>query len=165
MARLNINNIENVEGKYHLMFFEGKNIVEQAKSDIRYAWFSLLFFLTLILVFVVVSGFNLFYVGFLAIFFFFFLFTYIYLIRQKKKGTKQCIYAVQNSKTTDIVAKQLDTRKAGKVIMKSMSSTIDKYDVKEKFPKFTQKWKRKRKHNHIVDIINQFEEGNKTKEV
>lgn len=165
MTRLNINNIENVEGKYHLMFFEGKNMVEQAKGDIRYAWFSLLFFLTLILLFVIISGFNLFYIGFLVVFLLFFLFTYIYLKRQKKKGIKQCIYAVQNSKSTDIVAKQVDTRKASKVIMKSMSSTIDKYDTKEKYPTFTQKWKRRRKHSHIVDVINQFEEGNKKKEV
>lgn len=161
MARMNINNIENVEGKYHLMFFEGKKIVEQAKNDIRYAWFSLLLFVSLILIFVILSGFNLFYIGFLLVFVLFFLAVLIILIRQKKKGTKQCIYAVQNSKTTEIIAKQVDNRKASKAIVKSMSSTLDKYDAKEKYPKFRQKIKRKRKHDHIVDIITDFEKEKK----
>ncbi len=161
MARLNINNIENVEGKYHLMFYEGKNIVQEAKNDIRYAWFSLLLVACLVLLFILVSGFNLFYVGFAVVFLIIFLVTYIYLKREKRKGVKQCIYAVQNSKTTDIVAKQVDNRKTGKLIVNSMSSTIDKYDAKEKFPKFTQKLKRRQKHNHIVGIINQFEEETK----
>ena len=163
MARLNINNIENVEGKYHLMFYEGKNIVEEAKNDIRYAWFSLLFVACLILLFIIVSGFNLYYVGFAVVFLVIFLIAYVFLKREKRKGVKQCIYAVKNSKTTDIVAKQIDNRKAGKVIIRSMSSTIDKYDTKEKFPKFTQKLKRIRKHHHIVGIINQFEEENNKK--
>lgn len=163
MARLNINNIENVEGKYHLMFYEGKNIVEEAKNDIRYAWFSLLFVACLILLFIIVSGFNLYYVGFAVVFLVIFLIAYVFLKREKRKGVKQCIYAVKNSKTTDIVAKQIDNRKAGKVIIHSMSSTIDKYDTKEKFPKFTQKLKRIRKHHHIVGIINQFEEENNKK--
>ncbi len=163
MARMNINNIENVEGKYHLMFFEGKNIVENAKNDLRYAWFSLLLFASLVLVFIIISGFNLFYVGFVLVFLIFFVAMLIYLSRTKRKGIKQCIYAVQNSHTSDIVAKQVDRRGASKAIIKSMSSTLDRFDAKEKFPKFRQKLKRKRKHDHIVGAIMQFEEEEKKK--
>ncbi len=161
MARFNINNIENVEGKYHLMFYEGKNIVEETKNDLRFAWFSLLFVACLLLLFIIISGFNLFYVGFGVVFLIIFVVAYIYLKRERRKGIKQCVYAVQNSKTTDIIAKQVDNREAGKLIVNSMSSTLDKYDVKEKFPNFFQKLKRKHKHNHIVGIINQFEEESK----
>ena len=164
MARLNINNIENVEGKYHLMFFEGKNTVENAKNDLRYTWFSLLFFVSLLLIFVIISGFNLFYIGFLGVFLIFFVAYYIYLKRVKRKARKQCIYAVQNSKTTDIVAKQVDNRGVSKAIVKSMSNTIDKYDANAKYPGFLKKYKRSRKHKHIVGIISQFEEDNKKKE-
>lgn len=164
MARLNINNIENVEGKYHLMFYEGKSMVESAKNDIRYAWFSLLLVVAIILLFTIIAGFNLYYVGFALVFLVFFVAIYIYLKREKRKGIKQCIYAVKNSKTTDIVAKQVDNRKAGKIIVDSMSSTIDKYDAKSKFPKLRQKIKRHRKHKHIVGIITQFEnDSNKNK--
>ena len=158
MARVNINNIEKVEGKYHLMFFEGKNMIESAKNDLRYTWFSLLFFVSLLLIFVIISGFNLFYIGFFAVFLIFFIVFYIYSKREKRRGIKQCIYAVQNSKTTDIVAKQVDNRGVSKAIVKSMSNTIDKYDTKEKYPNFLQKYKRKRKHKHIVGIITQFED-------
>lgn len=161
MAKLNIDNIENVEGKYHLMFFEGKNVVESAKNDLRFTWFSLLFFVSLLLIFVIISGFNLFYVGFLLVFVIFFLAFYIYSKRLKKRAIKQCIYAVQNSKTSDIVAKQVDNRGAGKAIVKSMSSTIDKYDAKEKYPSFVQKYKRRKKHKHLVGIISEFEKENK----
>ena len=157
MARLNIDNIENVEGKYHLMFVEGKNGVESAKNNVRYALFSLLLF-------IILSGFNLYYVGFGGVFLIFFIVDIIVLLKDKKRNTKQCIYAVQNSKTTDIVAKQVDRRKAGKVMVDSMSSTIDKYDAKEKFPGFMQKIKRKYRHNHIVGIITEFERENKKEE-
>ncbi len=163
MAKLNIDNIENVEGKYHLMFFEGKNAVESAKNDLRFTWFSLLFFVSLFLVFVIVSGFNLFYVGFLVVFLVFFLVFYIYSKRIKRKATKQCIYAVQNSKTSDIIAKQVDNRGAGKAIVKSMSSTIDKYDAREKYPSFLQQYKRRKKHKHLVGIITEFEKENTKK--
>lgn len=139
MARLNIDNIENVEGKYHLMFVEGKNGVESAKNNVRYALFSLLLFAALLLLFIILSGFNLYYVGFGGVFLIFFIVDIIVLLKDKKRNIKQCIYAVQNSKTTDIVAKQVDRRKAGKVMVDSMSSTIDKYDAKEKFPGFMQK--------------------------
>lgn len=165
MARHNINNIENVEGKYHLVFFEGRKMVEAAKNDLRYALFSLLFFSSLILLFIIISGFNLYYVGFALVFLVFFVVTCFYLFREKRRGVKQCIYAVRNSKTTDIVAKQVDNRKAGKVIVKSMSSTIDKYETKEKFPKFSQKLKRKRKHNHIVEVITKFDNVNAKRDI
>lgn len=161
--RANINNIENVEGEYHVMFFEGKNIVEAAKNELRYAWFSLLFFSALLLLFIVISGFNLYYVGFLAVFLVVFLVFYILLKREKRKGVKQCVYAVQKSRTTDIVAKQVDNRKAGRALVRSMSGTLDKYDVKEKYPKLRQKIKRRLRHEHIVDAITQFEEENKKK--
>lgn len=160
MAKLNINNIENVEGKYHLMFFEGKKMVESAKADLRYTVFSLLLFAMLILLFIIISGFNLFYVGFALIFLVFFALMVIYLFRKKRKGTKQCIYAVQNSNASEIIAKQVDNRGAGKAIVKSMSSTLDKYDAKEKYPSFIKKYKRKRKHDHLVGIITEFEKEN-----
>lgn len=163
MARLNIKNIENVEGKYHLMFFEGKNIVESAKNDIRFAWLSLLGFATLILLFIVISGFNLFYIGFIIVFLVFFVTIYIYLKLEKRKGVKQCIYAVQNSKTSDIINKQVDTRKAGRKIVKSVSNEIDKYDVDEKYPNFMKKYKRHRKQKHLAGIIMQFEDDEKKK--
>lgn len=163
MAKLDINNIENVEGKYHVMFFEGKNTVESAKNDLRFTWFSLLFFVSLLLIFVIVSGFNLFYVGFFGVFIVFFLAFYVYSRRLKRRATKQCIYAVQNSKTSDIIAKQVDHRNASKAIVKSMSSTIDKYDAKEKYPSFLQKYKRRKKHKHLVGIITEFEKENNKK--
>ena len=163
MARLNINNIENVEGKYHLMFFEGKNMIEAAKNDLRYAYGSLLLFSLLIVLFIVISGFNLYYVGFVAVFLVFFLTIFIYLKREKHKGIKQCIYAVQNSKTSNIVAKQVDNRKRNKVFVKSMSTTLDKYDAKKKYPTIVHKYFRRRKHKHIVEIINDFDKEEKKK--
>jgi len=164
MARLNINNIENVEGKYHVMFFEGKNLVEQTKTDLRFAWFALLLFLTVLLIFVIVSGFNLFYIGFLAVFLVFFIAVYVYLKREMRKGKKQCIYAVQNSKTTEIIAKQIDNRKVGRKIVKSVSNEIDKFDVDEKYPSFLKKYKRRRKQSHLAGIIIDFENEEKKKE-
>lgn len=163
MARLNIKNIENVEGKYHLMFFEGKKMVENANNDLRFSIFSFLLFACLLLLFVIISGFNLFYVGFMLVFLVFFLAMVIYLLRVKRKGKKQCIKAVQNSNSNEIVAKQVDNRGAGKAIVKSMSSTLDKYDSKQKYPSFLQKYKRKRKHDHLVGIITEFEKEDKKK--
>lgn len=160
MTRLNIKNIENVEGKYHLMFYEGKNMIEETKNNLHFAWFALLLVLAMLLLFVVLSGFNFYYAGFGLVFLVAFLSVYICLKRTKRRAEKQCIYAVQNSKTTDIVARQVDNRRASKLIVDSMSSTIDKYDAKEKFPTFTQKLKRRHRHNHIVGIINQFEKEN-----
>lgn len=163
MAKININNIENVEGKYHLMFLEGKSMVENAKNDLRFSIFALLLFAVCIMVFVMVSGFNLFYVAFLGVFLVFFLVMVIYNLRQKSVGKKQCIYAVQHSKTSDIIAQQIDNRRTGKAIVKSMSSTIDKYDANQKFPTLLSKFKRSRKHAHLVGIINDFEKEEKRK--
>lgn len=157
MARLNINNIENVEGKYHLVFLEGKNTVDQAKNDLRFACFSLLAFFAVVLLFVIVSGFNMYYVGFLVIFLVFFFSMLAYILIVLHKGKKQCIYAVQNSRTSDIVAKQVDRRKASRALIKSMSSTLDKYDAKKKYPGIYKKFKRRRKHSHLVGVINEFE--------
>ncbi len=157
MARLNINNIENVEGKYHLIFLEGKNTVEQAKNDLKFAWISLLGFCAFVLLFVIISGFNMYYVGFLVIFLVFFFAMLIYLLFVKHKGTKECIYAVQNSRTSDIVAKQVDRRKASRALVRSMTSTLDKYDAKKKYPGILRKYKRSRKHAHLVGVINEFE--------
>ncbi len=161
MAKLNIKNIENVEGEYHLMFFEGKNIIESAKNEMRYAVMSLLFFACFVVFFIVISGFNLFYVGFMIVFFVVFLTMTIYLMREKKKGIKQCVYAVQKSRTTDIVNKQVDTRKMSKVFVRSMTNTLDKYDAKEKYPHMVQKFKRKRKHAHLAGAIEKFEKEGK----
>lgn len=164
MARLNIENIENVEGKYHLVFLEGKNIVEQAKRDLRFACFSLVAFCAFVLLFVIISGFNMYYVGFLVVFLVFFFAMLIYILLVKHSGKKKCVYAVQNSRTSDIVAKQVDRRKAGKVLVNSMSSTLDKYDEKKKFRGPIEKFKRRRKHSHLVSIINEFEKEEEKKE-
>ena len=69
--------------------------------------------------------------------------------------------AVENSKQSDIVAKHIDDRSTGKAFVKSMSSTIDKYDEKKKFPGLVKKIVRKRKHDHLVDVITEFEKEEK----
>ena len=161
MAKYNINNIENVEGKYHIMFLEGKTKVEEAKQDLRGAWFSLLLFFALVVVFIIFSEFNLYYAAFVVVFLAFFVAFYIYLKREKRKGVKICVYAVQKSKTTDIIAKQVDNRTASKAIVKSMSNSIDKFDSKKRDKTFLEKIKRKRKHTRIVEMITQFEEEEK----
>lgn len=143
------------------MFFEGKNMIENAKNDLRYAYISLLLFSLLIVLFIIVSGFNLYYVGFALVFLVFFFAILIYLKREKRKGVKQCIYAVQNSKTSNIVNKQVDNRKRNKAFVKSMTSTLDKYDAKEKYPHMLQKYVRRRKHKHIVEIITVFDNEEK----
>ncbi len=140
------------------MFLEGKNIISEAKSDLRYAWLTLFLFIFVVFIFVVISSFNFYYVGFLAVFLVFFLAICIYLKIEKRKGIKQCIYAIENSKSSDIVAKQIDSKLMSKVFVNSISSTIDVYDEQEKFPTFRQKIKRKRKHTRIMEEINKFEE-------
>lgn len=97
--------IENVEGEYHVMFFEGKNIIHQARANLRYAWFSLLVFVALVALCVVLSGLNAFYIGFLGVFVVAFVIFLIYLSRSKRAGIKQCLRAVENSKEVDIVYK------------------------------------------------------------
>ena len=152
-----INNIENVEGEYHLMFFEGKNMVNSAKTEMHHAWFMFLVFCVIVALCIVISGFNLYYVGFLGVFLIGFIAIAIYLKREKKRGIKQCAYAVKNSKSTDIVAKQVDNRKRNRVFVNSLSGTIDNYDLQKKYPNFRAKLKRKHKRDKIVDIISQFE--------
>ena len=136
MGNLNINNIENVEGEYHLQFLEGKKTYENAKNDLRYAFFSLLLFVALVLIFVLISGFNLFFAGFLVVYLVICCVMFVYGFIQKHKGKKACVYAVQNSKAEDIISKQVDNR--GKVVS-------DK----------SKKRQRKRRRAHIVRIINQ----------
>ena len=136
MANLNINNIENVEGEYHLQFLEGKKTYENAKNDLRYAFFSLLLFVALVLIFVIISGFNLFFAGFLVVYLVICCVMFVYGFIQKHKGKKACVYAVQNSKAEDIISKQVDNR--GKVVS-------DK----------SKKRQRRRRRAHIVRIINQ----------
>ena len=104
---------------------------------------------------------NRIHIGFLAVFFLFFVVMLVYLSREKRRGIKQCIYAVQNSKTSDIVCKQVDNRGRSVAIVNSMSTTLDKYDSKKKFKGFLRKYKRKRKHSHIVGAIMDFEKEEK----
>ncbi len=143
------------------MFLEGKTKVEEAKQDLRGAWFSLLLFFALVVVFIIFSEFNLYYAAFVVVFLAFFVAFYIYLKREKRKGVKICVYAVQKSKTTDIIAKQVDNRTASKAIVKSMSNSIDKFDSKKRDKTFLEKIKRKRKHTRIVEMITQFEDEEK----
>ena len=161
MAKIKVKNIENVEGKYHLMFLEGKNMMENAKNDMLFSLFAMLLFSVCIAIFTLVSGFNIFYIAFLAVFLIFFLVMVVHLIIVKHKGKKQCVMAVENSKQSDIVAKHIDDRSTGKAFVKSMSSTIDKYDEKKKFPGLVKKIVRKRKHDHLVDVITEFEKEEK----
>lgn len=132
MSRININNIENVEGKYHLMFYEGREMMKNAKTEKRYALTVLLFFTFLVVLFIYFSNFNLFYVGFVGVFLVIFAITMILLNHQKNVGKKQCIYAVQNSKASEIVNKQVDARRAGKIVAKSFYSTFDNPEMSRK---------------------------------
>ncbi len=161
MAKVSIKNIENVEGKYHLMFMEGKNVIEEAKNNLRFSVFAFLLFSACILVFMLTTGFNIFYVAFLAVFLIFFLVMIVYLCVQIRVGKKQCVYAVEKSNASDIIAEQIDNRKTGKAFIKSMSSTIDKYDADQKFPGLVRKIKRYRKHAHLAGIIKDFEKEEK----
>lgn len=157
MARMNIDNIENVEGKYHVMFFEGKNMVKSAKSELRYAYFSLLMFVCLLVLFILISGLNMYYIYFAGVFLVFFLAALIWFKRLKRLGVKQCIYAVQNSQSSDIVAKQVDIRKADKVLVKSVSGTVDKYDKKQKLNTHKLRKDGKKKQKRLTRKIVEFE--------
>ena len=53
---MDLKHIENVEGKYHLAFLEGKKMISGANEDLRNALFSLLLFGALIAVFILISG-------------------------------------------------------------------------------------------------------------
>ena len=54
---MDLKHIENVEGKYHLVFLEGRKTMECAKEDLRNAFFSLLLFGALLAGFVLIGGF------------------------------------------------------------------------------------------------------------
>lgn len=154
MAKINLNNIENVEGKYHVMFYEGKIMVDYAKTEIKYAFLSLLFFLAVILLLIIISGFNLFYLGFVAVFLLVFLTTVILLKRQQRVGKRQCVFAVQNSHTSDIVNKQVDVRKSSKLLSKSVCGKVeDETHLQKKF--------RKQKQKQLASKIRQFEKQEK----
>ncbi len=163
MAKVNVKNIENVEGEYHLMFYEGKNIVEAAKNELRFLWSSLLFFVALLLLFVIISGFNEFYIYFAFAYVVVFVLMFVYLKFQKRKGVKQCVYAVANSNSSEIVAKQVDKRKAGRLFVKSMSNTIDKYELDKKYPFFIQRFLRRRRQSRIADAVTEFEKINESR--
>ena len=146
MAKVNLKYIENVEGKYHLTFLEGKKAMESAKADIRNAVFSLLLFCALVAIFILVSGFNEFYIYFLVVF-----------SLQRHKGKKMCVRAVENSKSTDIVNKQASVEKASRAMVESMSSTVDKYDAREKFPGIRRKIIRKTRHKYLAGKVSKLE--------
>lgn len=157
MARININNIEKVEGKYHLMFLEGRNMISVAKNELRYLYFSLLLFACLAFLFIKISGFNLYYVGFIGVFLIFFLVALIWFKRQKRLGNKQCIYAVTNSKSTDIVARQIDVRKADKVLVKSVFEGVDRFDKKDTYENKASRKEGKKKQKRLARKITEFE--------
>ena len=68
MAKVKLRYIENVEGKQHLNFIEGRKLMQSARADLRNSIFSLLLFCALIFLFIIISGFNFFYIGFLVAF-------------------------------------------------------------------------------------------------
>ncbi len=157
MAKVKLRYIENVEGKQHLNFIEGRKLMQSAKTDLRNSIFSFLFFCALIFLFVLISGFNFYYIGFLIAFIVLFVAMICVFSLQKRKGRKKCIKAVLNSKNTDIINK-VSITKSSRAIVESMSSTIDKYEAKEKFPGVVKKVIRKGRHIHIANEIVDFEE-------
>lgn len=158
MAKVKLKYIENVEGDYHLQFLEGKKLMESAKADIRSSVFSLLLFCALLGLFVLISGFNLYYLLMLFVFVILFIAMIVTFSLQRKKGKKQCLKAVLASKNTDIVNKQASIEKMSRAMVESMSSTIDKYDTKEKFPGIVRKVIRKGRHRQLANEITEFEE-------
>lgn len=158
MAKVKLKYIENVEGNNHLAFIEGKKLMDDAKADIRNAVFSLLLFCALLALFVLISGFNLYYLLLLLVFIVIFIAMIVTFSLQRKKGKKQCIKAVLASKNTDIVNKQASVEKTSRAVVESMSSTIDKYDAKEKFPGIARKLVRSNRHKKMAEQIAEFEE-------
>lgn len=149
--------IENVEGRNHLNFIEGRKLMQSARNDLRNAIFSFLFLCGLTFLFILISGFNLYYVGFLVVFFVFFIAMIVVFSLQSHRGRKKCIRAVLNSKNTEIV-NRASISKSSKAIVESMSSTIDKYEAREKFPGIIKKVIRKGRHIHKANEITEFEE-------
>ena len=160
MKKVDLKHIENVEGKYHLVFLEGRKTMECAKEDLRNAFFSLLLFGALLAGFVLIGGFNFFYIYFLLAFLVVFIAMITVFLLQKRKGKKKCVYAVSHSKNTEIVNKA-SVRKSSRAIVESMSSTIDKYEARKKYPGIVKKVIRRRRHAHKASEIADFERENK----
>ena len=159
VAKININNIENVEGKYHLMFLESRETIESAKNDMRYSVFALLLFIVAVMLFIMVAGFNLFYVGFLLVFLIFFSIMAIYTTVVKNKAKKQCLYAVQNSKPEEVISTQVDSRKNRRHYVNTMPRTIHKKG--SRISNFIDNLKIRRRDVHITEIIHHNNGGKK----
>lgn len=162
MAKVKLRYIENVEGKQHLNFIEGRKLMHSARTDLRNSIFSLLLFCALLFLFVIISGFNLYYVAFLVAFLVIFIAMIVVFSLQSHKGRKKCVNAVLNSKNTDIV-NRVSLAKSSKAIVESMSSTVDKYDAREKFPGVIRKVIRKGRHIQEANKIIDFEEEREKK--
>lgn len=135
MKKVDLKHIENIEGKYHLAFLEGKKMIAGANEDLRNALFSLLLFGALIAVFILISGFNLFYVYFLVAFLVVFIAMVVVFALQKRKGKKQCVFAVSHSKKTEIVNKSASMERASKVIASSVARDFEKNSTNKKIKK------------------------------
>ena len=135
MDKVDLKHIENVEGKYHLTFLEGKKIINSASEDIRNALFSLLLFGALIAVFILISGFNLYYVYFLVAFLVVFIAMIVVFALQKRKGRKQCVFAVSHSKKTEIINKSASVERTSKVIASSVAKDFEKNSTNKKIKK------------------------------
>lgn len=131
-----------------MMFLEGKETVENAKNDLRYSVFALLLFIVAVLLFIMVSGFNLFYIGFIVVFLIFFSIMATYSTISKNKGIKKCVYAVQNSKPEEIVAFQVDSRKNRRHYMTTMPKKI--YKSNNRISNLINNLRFRRKDVHIV---------------
>ena len=94
MKKVDLKHIENVEGKYHLVFLEGRKTMECAKEDLRNAFFSLLLFGALLAGFVLIGGFNFFYIYFLLAFLVVFIAMITVFLLQKRKGKKKCCVSI-----------------------------------------------------------------------
>ena len=163
MAKVKLRYIENVEGKQHLNFIEGRKLMQSARADLRNSIFSLLLFCALIFLFIIISGFNFFYIGFLVAFLVIFIAMIVVFSIQSRRGRKKCVKAVLNSKNTEIV-NRASISKSSRAIVESMSSTLDKYEAKEKFPGIVKKVIRKGRHIHKANEITEFEEEKLKKE-
>ena len=132
---MDIKRVENVEGKYHLTFLEGKKTMESAKADLRSALFSLLLFCALVVVFILVGGFNFFYIYFLIAFLVAFIAMIVVFSLQKSKGKKQCKYALNHAKPTEIVNKSASMERTSKVIASSVARDFEKNSTNKKIKK------------------------------
>lgn len=132
---MDLKHVENVEGKYHLTFLEGKNIVNSANEDLRNALFALLLFGALLAVFILVSGFNIYYIYFLVAFLVVFVAMMVVFSLQKRKGKKQCAFAVSHSKSTEIINKEASSERKSSVISSSLSKDYEKNVTNKKMRK------------------------------